>query len=140
MDQRIEDKAQVHHYSHEQENQLKKIRDQLTEAEGRLREANEKELPEEDFRVQVEDKRQKLQSLLDEFDKINLKTLPEHNGLSPRSYARKERYPKVTNDIMEQQQPHRRDDSDLFANFGNRQHQRRAASHRSSTATAEGGS
>lgn len=110
LDKRIEHQVKAHHYTPEQEKKIERVRAELTEAEGHLREANEKELPEEEYRVQVEDKRRTLHSLMQEFDKVSIgssSVIQEDNdSLSPRSFARKERYP--------------RDSSDPFANFGNR--------------------
>jgi predicted phage gp36 major capsid-like protein len=55
----------------DQEAQIEAVRSELTKAEDRFREANEKELPEELFRVQAEEKRNELNDLVAKFTKLN---------------------------------------------------------------------
>lgn len=49
------------------------MRAELTKVEALLRDANENELPEEAFRVQVEAKREELNSLMEKFSNMNEK-------------------------------------------------------------------
>ena len=55
------------HYTTGQEIQLEAVRAALTKAEAQWRDANEKELPEEKFRVVVEAKRAELANLMKQF-------------------------------------------------------------------------
>jgi hypothetical protein len=48
------------------------LREELTEAEQKLRDANEMELPEEQYRVVVDKKRTELKELMETFTKLNL--------------------------------------------------------------------
>ena len=75
----------------DQEAQLDVIRSELTEAESRFREANEKELPEEVFRIQVASKRKELNELVDKFSKLGVtkESSPRSGGRFslPKSFA-----------------------------------------------------
>eukprot|EP00978_Attheya_sp_CCMP212_P036148 scaffold161997_cov35-Attheya_sp.AAC.2 len=50
------------------------LREELTVAEQKLRDANEMELPEEQYRVVVDGKRTELKELMETFTKLNLET------------------------------------------------------------------
>ena len=56
----------------EQDKQVEDLRKELTEVEEKLREANENELPEEEYRVAAEEKRQELNKLMKEFAEMNV--------------------------------------------------------------------
>ena len=60
-------------YSADQDRQVEALRKELTEVEEKLREANEQELPEEEYRVAAEEKRAELNKLMKEFTEMNLK-------------------------------------------------------------------
>lgn len=64
MDDRIEEKSHVSHYTVEQEAEIEGVRVALTKAEKELRDANENELPEASFRVSVDAKRKELTALM----------------------------------------------------------------------------
>mmetsp|Transcript_21099 Transcript_21099/g.38162 ORF Transcript_21099/g.38162 Transcript_21099/m.38162 type:complete len:302 (-) Transcript_21099:159-1064(-) len=72
VDKRVERKASVPRLSAEQDRQVEGLRAELTDIEEKLREANEMELPEEDFRVAAEEKRGELNELMEGFHKLNL--------------------------------------------------------------------
>ena len=57
----------------EQDKKVEDLRAELTEIELKLREANEMELPEEEFRVAAEAKREELNGLVKEFTELNMK-------------------------------------------------------------------
>ena len=56
----------------EQEEEVEAVRKELTEAEIKLREANEMELPEETYRVKYEEKKKELNGIMEKFSKMNL--------------------------------------------------------------------
>jgi hypothetical protein len=111
MDSRIERKAEVHHFTKEQEQEIEAVRSELEVAEANLRDANEKELPEETFRVAVEAKRKQLNDLMEKYGKMNPATSSVEKNES-RSH-------KVT---TERRRPSERrpvdgNDDDAFAHF-----------------------
>ena len=57
----------------EQNRQVESLRAELTDFEEKLREANENELPEEEYRVAAEEKRTELNALMKQFEEVNLK-------------------------------------------------------------------
>lgn len=67
LDAKFEAKAKVSKFSVEQEAQIEAVREELTRLETMWREANEKELPEEMYRVKAEAKREELKVLLKKF-------------------------------------------------------------------------
>lgn len=73
VDKRVERKASVPRLSAEQDKQVEDLRSELTDIEEKLREANEMELPEEDFRIAAEGKREELNVLVKGFHELNLK-------------------------------------------------------------------
>lgn len=73
VDKRVERKASVPRLTAEQDRQVEDLRAELTEVEEKLREANEMELPEEEYRVSAEEKRGTLNELVKGFHEINLK-------------------------------------------------------------------
>ena len=56
----------------EQEEEVEAVRKELTEAEIKLREANEMELPEETYRVKYDEKKKELNGIVEKFSKMNL--------------------------------------------------------------------
>lgn len=72
MDEKIARKAVGTHFTTVQETQLEAVRVQLTAAEEELRHANEKELPEESYRVAADAKRNELNTLLETFGRLNV--------------------------------------------------------------------
>ena len=52
---------------------MEALRKELTEVEEKLREANENELPEEEYRVAAEEKREELNKLMKDFAALNAK-------------------------------------------------------------------
>jgi len=77
--------------SQDQEKKLSVIRVQLSEAEAKFREANEKELPEESFRVEVETKRRELNEMIDQFTIVN-STAAKSKASRHSSISTKERH------------------------------------------------
>lgn len=67
MDQILEFKSSAKVFTESQNLEIEAVRSELTKAEVKLREANEKELPEEAHRVAVEAKRNELNKLLKKF-------------------------------------------------------------------------
>ncbi|KAL7470513.1 hypothetical protein ACHAXS_010767 [Conticribra weissflogii] len=72
VDTRIEKKAHVPRLTAEQDRQVELLRKELTEIEEKMREANENELPEEEYRVAAEEKREELNDLMRRFQEVNL--------------------------------------------------------------------
>jgi Plant specific eukaryotic initiation factor 4B len=92
VDQKFEARAAAAHRQQSrltaaQQAQLQAVRDDLTRITEELRDANERELPEETFRVAEERKRKELNDLLAEFEKVNLATAAA--APSPSSAAAK---------------------------------------------------
>jgi len=73
VDKRVERKANVPRLTAEQDRQVENLRKELTEIEEKHREANEMELPEEEFRVAAEAKRKELNRIVKDFHELNLK-------------------------------------------------------------------
>ena len=67
LDAKFEAKAKITKFSTQQEEEIERVRQELTRLEAQWRQANEKELPEEVFRVQAEAKRQELKNLMAQF-------------------------------------------------------------------------
>lgn len=80
FDSKIEKKAAGATFTRDQAAKLDAIRSELTAAESRFREANEMELPEEAFRVQVEIKRKELNELVDSFSGLSTKECSPRGG------------------------------------------------------------
>jgi hypothetical protein len=74
MDASIERKANVLHFTADQEVELEAVRVALTKAEKELLEANENELPEETFRIKAETKRKELNDLMTKFAYVSVGT------------------------------------------------------------------
>eukprot|EP00978_Attheya_sp_CCMP212_P034544 scaffold145139_cov40-Attheya_sp.AAC.1 len=74
VDARIQKKAAGVKLTREQEMEVEGLREELTVAEQKLRDANEMELPEEQYRVVVDGKRTELKELMETFTKLNLET------------------------------------------------------------------
>mmetsp|Transcript_8767 Transcript_8767/g.18227 ORF Transcript_8767/g.18227 Transcript_8767/m.18227 type:complete len:361 (+) Transcript_8767:59-1141(+) len=72
VDTRIEKKAHAPRLTAEQDRQVELLRKELTEIEAKMREANENELPEEEYRVAAEGKREELNELMRMFQEVNL--------------------------------------------------------------------
>jgi len=89
VDKRVERKASVARLTADQDRQVEGLRKELTDIEEKLREANEMELPEEDFRVAAEEKRNELNVLLKGFHDLNLKERNERGGAEPTVKERK---------------------------------------------------
>lgn len=69
LDAKFEEKAKITKFTTEQEEQIETVRQELTQLETLWRQANEKELPEEVYRVQAEAKREELKNLMAQFAK-----------------------------------------------------------------------
>lgn len=82
VDNRIEKKAAVRRFTSDQERDVEKLRGELTKIEEDMREANENELPEEEYRVAAEEKRTELNDLMAKFAESNL---GDTGGLSEKS-------------------------------------------------------
>jgi hypothetical protein len=80
MDATIERKANVLHFTSEQEAELEAVRVALTKAEKDLLEANENELPEETFRIKAEAKRKELNDLMSKFAHVSVDANSEKGG------------------------------------------------------------
>ncbi|KAL7483780.1 hypothetical protein ACHAWX_000187, partial [Stephanocyclus meneghinianus] len=72
-DKKAERKAGVVRLTDEQNRRVEAVRAELEEIEAQLREANENELPEEEYRVAAERKRDELNELMKEFQSVNLR-------------------------------------------------------------------
>ena len=73
VDTRIEKKATQTRFTAEQDRQVEALRKELTAVEELMREANENELPEEEYREKAEKMRGELNDLVKEFREVNLK-------------------------------------------------------------------
>ena len=80
VDQQYERKAAPIRYTVEQEERLEAARAALEDAALALREANENEMPEEEFRAAEQVKRQELNALMEEFAKVNVKDETSNNN------------------------------------------------------------
>lgn len=76
VEKKVERKASIVRLTADQNRQVETLRTELTDLENKLREANENELPEEEYRVATETKRSELNALMKEFEEINLKDPP----------------------------------------------------------------
>jgi len=83
VDSRIDKKAEVLHFTKQQEEEVEAVRSELTRAEDKLREANEMELPEETYRVACEQKKKELNDLMAKFTELNVKKKKEKGDGAP---------------------------------------------------------
>lgn len=67
LDAKFEEKAKGCKFSDQQEEKIEAVRQELTRLESLWRAANEKELPEEVYRVQAEAKREELKNIMAQF-------------------------------------------------------------------------
>jgi hypothetical protein len=88
MDASIERKANVLHFTSEQEAELEAVRVALTKAEKELLEANENELPEETFRIKAEAKRKELNDLMTKFAHVSVDPNSEKGQGEGRGFER----------------------------------------------------
>ena len=72
LDRQYDRKAAPIHYTPDQEQRLEQVRAALELAAAALRDANENEMPEDEFRRAEEQQRKELNALLEEFAKTNL--------------------------------------------------------------------
>jgi hypothetical protein len=118
MDASIERKANVLHFTSEQEAELEAVRVALTKAEKDLLEANENELPEETFRIKAEAKRKELNDLMTKFAHVS-----DEKGQGDRPMERpSERAERSSEQGGRSRQHHREhgqdgDDDAAFASF-----------------------
>ena len=101
MDQQYERKAAPIRYTVVQEERLEAARAELEAASVALREANENEMPEEEFRLAEDVKRKELNALMEEFAKTNLKDVSEttKSGTSSTTYGSSRRQSAETRDV-----------------------------------------
>jgi hypothetical protein len=71
FDAKFEHKAKVSKFSPEEEEKIEQVRKELSHLESLWRDANEKELPEEVYRVQAEAKREILKNMMKRFSSTN---------------------------------------------------------------------
>jgi hypothetical protein len=100
IDDRIQKKSCVAHFSRDQEFQLRKLQDDLEMAEEKWRVANEKELPEEQWRLLVEKKRRALNDRMEQYKEENKGRYveDERRRFERPSERRRRRYDKHRND------------------------------------------
>jgi len=101
VDMRFQKKASITHYSKSQEVELDAVRRELKAAENRWRDANEKELPEEEFRLLTEQKRKDLKDLMEKFALENSK---DEDILNKNEPAKKLERPSERRKRLEQEQ------------------------------------
>ena len=82
VDKRLDRKIAAEHLTPEQEAEAEIIRLALIQAEDAYWDANEKEIPEEALRLEMEAKRKELHDLLERFQEINLKKKREDSSSS----------------------------------------------------------
>ena len=85
VDKILDRKIAAEHLTPEQDAEAEIIRLALTQAEDAFWEANEKELPEEELRLDMEAKRKELHDLLEKFQEINLRKKREESSSSSTS-------------------------------------------------------
>lgn len=77
VDSKFERKAALPKYTAAQDAQLEQVRSDLEKISATLREANEMELPEEEFRLKEDEKRKELNSLMEQFAAAKFESQPE---------------------------------------------------------------
>eukprot|EP01083_Nonionella_stella_P022903 63310_1 len=120
IDDRIQKKATVAHFTGIQEIHLKELQDDLTAAEQIWREANEKELPEEELRIIVDEKRRIFNDVMTRYKKENEERgIGDHMRFERPSERRRRRFDESHND---ERRYHRGsyDDEDPYASFHRR--------------------
>ena len=85
VDKILDRKIAAEHLTPEQDAEAESIRLALSKAEDAYWDANEKELPEEDLRLDMEAKRKELHDLLEKFQEINLRKKREESSSSSTS-------------------------------------------------------
>eukprot|EP00551_Chaetoceros_affinis_P002332 CAMPEP_0203633238 /NCGR_PEP_ID=MMETSP0088-20131115/371_1 /ASSEMBLY_ACC=CAM_ASM_001087 /TAXON_ID=426623 /ORGANISM="Chaetoceros affinis, Strain CCMP159" /LENGTH=191 /DNA_ID=CAMNT_0050486491 /DNA_START=115 /DNA_END=690 /DNA_ORIENTATION=- len=119
IDERIQKKADVSHFTRTQEFHLKTFQDDLLKAEQKLREANEKELPEEELRFVVEQKRKAFNDLMKRFKEEN-DDIGNKRFERPSERRRRRRYDHNRNHPLPEPMGGRYYDEDPFASFHRR--------------------
>ena len=111
VDQQYERKAAPIRYTVVQEERLEVARAELEAASVALREANENEMPEEEFRLAEDVKRKELNALMEEFAKTNLKDVSEttKSGTSSTTYGSLRRQSAETRDVNRGRNNHESD-------------------------------
>jgi hypothetical protein len=127
MDASIERKANVLHFTSEQEAELEAVRVALTKAEKDLLEANENELPEETFRIKAEAKRKELNDLMSKFAHVSDEKGQGEGRPMERPSERQERNSEQGGRSRQHHREHGQegDDDAAFASFSSvrRRHQ-----------------
>jgi hypothetical protein len=98
------------------------VQAELTKAEAALREANENELPEEKYRILVEEKRKELVDMLAKFETEAIKEKPSSDHLKGRKFERpserRRRLDEERGGHGHDDHHHGDDDDDAFVHFG----------------------
>mmetsp|Transcript_49529 Transcript_49529/g.73660 ORF Transcript_49529/g.73660 Transcript_49529/m.73660 type:complete len:255 (-) Transcript_49529:684-1448(-) len=97
IDERIQKKSEVVRLTRDQEEEVEAVRAELNYAEKEMREANEKELPEEKYRVMAETKRNELNDLIAKFTSLNASVKEEkmQEAVEQSRYRSKQTSPRA---------------------------------------------
>jgi hypothetical protein len=110
----------------EQNIKIEEVQEELNKAETALREANENELPEEEFRVKAEAKRKELHDLMEQYTKENeeKKKEEEANKPSRTHFERPSERRKRLDEEHGRRHPQDEPQADAYSSFGgkNRRH------------------
>lgn len=122
IDDRIQKKASVAHFSREQEINIQILQNDLTRAEETLREANESELPEETLRERVDEKRKAFNDLMNRYKEENEGKDVAQSSRFDRPYDRRSRTKQLNNRHYRSEYQKPKDDTnalglDPFASF-----------------------
>lgn len=126
VDERIQKKATPLRFTKEQEEELEILRAGLTKVEEELRDANERELPEEKFRVETERRRKELNEVMKNFQELNLQTQQEQLAEKANKPRQKFERPSERRRRLEQEGGggghHHHDDHNQHHHHGERRH------------------
>lgn len=122
QDSRFELKAEVAHFTPEQEAEVEAVQAQLTKLEREWRNANENELPEEQIRTAAESKRTELNALMKKFHDINAAAAASEQNQYERPSERRHR---KENDLRSGRNVIDEDTDGVFASFSSNRRRRR---------------
>mmetsp|Transcript_14590 Transcript_14590/g.20621 ORF Transcript_14590/g.20621 Transcript_14590/m.20621 type:complete len:213 (-) Transcript_14590:48-686(-) len=126
IDEKIQKKATVLHFTKDQDAEIQAIQAELTKAESDLRNANEQELPEEKYRVKVEKLRKELNELTAKYTAENAEKAKAKaeaavaEGKEGHHFERPSERRRRLDEQAGKRTPHGNEDGDAFANFGGR--------------------
>lgn len=125
VDERIQKKATVIHFTKDQDAEIQAVQAELSRAEADLRNANEQELPEEKYRVVVEQKKKEMNEMVEQYTKENAEKAKEKAKAAgadgKHHFERPSERRRRLDEEAGRETRAEGDSGEAFANFGGRQ-------------------